>query len=283
MKKTLLLLTAIFTFAGANAQKKSRTTNSDEVQEVTTTSTFPTSSPSFKSSKGEEFLPKAGDWAIGFNIDTHFGNRNNNDQFIDFQNKSALTNVGTMVFKKFTTDNKAYRITANLKLGRGSNSLTTKSSSTETIDSNATATGFDLTAGLGKEWRRGKTRLQGFYGADVSINLNSVTKKYVKSTDTTAGNTTTNATTETVQKGGFGFGFGLNGFLGAEYFLIPKMSLGVQYNYGLNVTVLGKSNDTTTTTATGLPTTSVSTDGPSQTGFGIGGVGLASLNLTLHF
>ncbi|MEY4703428.1 MAG: hypothetical protein RIR96_1325, partial [Bacteroidota bacterium] len=115
----------------------------------------------------------------------------------------------------------------------------------------------------GKEWRKGKTRLQGFYGADAMINVNSSTTK------TVAG-----ATTTTV-KSGLGFGVGAQGFIGAEYFIFPKISMGAQYTYGLMLGVDGKS----TTSVTGQP----DVEGVSSSSFNLGGVGVMSINVNLHF
>ncbi len=163
--------------------------------------------------------------------------------------------------------------------------------STSVISNETTTSGFDLTAGLGKEWRRGKTRLQGFYGADVFVRLNSTTVTVNNSTEVTSvdtaptPNTTNlfNAATETITKSGFGFGLGAQGFLGAEYFLFPKIAIGAQYTYGVNLFFNGKGKTDTTTSATGVPSTSTSKDNGSGSSIGLTGVGVSSINLTLHF
>ena len=63
--------------------------------------------------------------------------------------------------------------------------------------------------GYGKEWRKGSTRLQGFYGVDGLVGFGSPAKK----------NTS--------------FLIGAQGFAGAEYFVFPKVALGAQYSYGV--------------------------------------------------
>src|SRR5207244_777195 len=43
---------------------------------------------------------------------------------------------------------------------------------------------------------------------------------------------------------GFLFGFGVNGFLGAEYFFAPKMSLSAEYSWGLLYATTGEATAT---------------------------------------
>jgi len=95
--------------------------------------------------------------------------------------------------------------------------------------------------GVGKEMRRGKTRLQGYYGADAMIWLSMASQKYEygnamtaipgagqSATPTsTSWNTSTGAVTNVSglgsrtisSKQGMTFGIGVRGFIGAEYFI----------------------------------------------------------------
>jgi hypothetical protein len=259
MKKIIFTTLTVLAFGFANAQE-------------------------IKSSKGENYLPESEDWAIGFNANNVFryvgnsfnGNLDNAAPTVNYQKDVAF------VGKKFITSKSAYRVIANL--GFGSNSTETPVvAGPLTTTTKITTTGFDLKAGLGKEWRRGKTRLQGFYGADALITLKSNTVKNNVSENTTVGTVVNNFTTETTTKTGLGFGIGVQGFLGAEYFLFPKISIGAQYTYGVNLGFNGKSNVTTTTSGTGVAGTNNSVDGGSSFGFNLGSVGVESINLTLHF
>jgi hypothetical protein len=266
MKKIIFTTLTVLAFGFANAQE-------------------------IKSSKGENYLPESGDWAIGFNANNVFryignsfnGSLNNAAPTVNYQKDVAF------VGKKFITSKSAYRVIANLGFRNNFSPKDTiitaiiGTATTNTINK-TTTTGFDLKVGLGKEWRRGKTRLQGFYGADALITLNSGSTTNNVSATTTTGTTVTNATIETVTKSGFGFGFGVQGFLGAEYFLFPKISIGAQYTYGVGLLYRGKVNVTTTTSATGATGTSNSQDQKdSAFGFNLGSVGVESINLTLHF
>ena len=261
-----------------------------------------TNAQEIKSSKGEKYLPEAGDWAIGFNADGIFsyvgnsfnGNTGNNAPSVGFNNGNTFPS-GSFIGKKFLTDQKALRAIANLKIGSNTvtNAATTPLSAPgSTIKRNfeTTISGFDLVAGLGKEWRKGKTRLQGFYGADILISLKSLTTKTVQSDEITTivpgppvGTTLANENIEVVAKDGFIFGIGVQGFLGAEYFLFPKIAIGAQYTYGLNLNFGSRGNTTTTITKTGTPGSSVTADGAGTTDISLGGVGISSINLTLHF
>ena len=207
-----------------------------------------------KSSKGENYLPEAGDWALGFNANSVFNYIGR--AFTSGNNAPTLSSQldGAFVGKKFTSATEAYRVVANLRAGTASSTV----GATETTNS-----GFGLTAGLGKEWRKGKTRLQGFYGADASVFFNTGSVK-----------TVTGAITRTVTPG-LELGLGVNGFVGAEYFIFPKMSLGAQFSYGLNLAVIGKQKIEETGQTT--------TESGGGSSVGLSGVSVQSINLNLHF
>jgi hypothetical protein len=240
-----------------------------------------------KSSKGEQYLPEAKDWAIGFNADGIFrylgnsfnGNLNNGAPEVTYVDNR----LGTFVGKKFLDSKSALRVIANL--GIGSNTVTNPSTTagpTVTTVENSTS-GFNLTAGLGKEYRRGRTRLQGFYGADALVILRKNSSESSSSSVTTVGTTVTTSSLTTETDLGFGFGIGAEGFIGAEYFIFPKIAIGAQYTYGVNLFFNGKGTQTTTSSASGSASTSTSNDLGSSSNINLGGVGITSLNITLHF
>ncbi|UOX32338.1 hypothetical protein LXD69_09770 [Flavobacterium sediminilitoris] len=257
MKKLLLSVIALYTFSLVNAQ--------DEILV----------NP-ILSKKGENYLPEMDDWAISFNADGIFeyignafnGTLDNRAPGVDYIRSN------TFVGKKFISDKKAYRVVANL--GFNNNSRTSISSGLEPANANkeVKTNAFDVALGLGKEWRKGNTRLQGFYGADVLLTANSSNSE-----------TTFNAISDgefiqsTENKSGLGLGLGIQGFLGAEYFIFPKFAIGAQYTYRVGFDIQGNS-ETTTTVGTADPVTS---DNGKSSSFGLGNVGIASINLTLHF
>ena len=249
MKKIILSAIALCAFTFANAQD-------------------------IKSSKGENYLPEAGDWAIGFNADGLFnyvGNAFNKDKnaapSVDFQKS------GTFVGKKFTSATEAYRVVVNFAFASNESLDAPKNVSGDLIVPTGTFTntpqtyktsGFDLYAGLGKEWRKGKTRLQGFYGADAYLRYTSY--KYTA--------TAPEGGKDQTYEPGSKIGLGVNGFIGAEYFLFPKISIGAQYTYGLNIS---------SNSAPKFDNGTTSSEGKKSSEFSLGGVNVASINMTLHF
>ena len=240
MKKIILSAFAVCAFGFANAQD-------------------------LKSKKGENILPEAGDWAISFVA----------KPFIDYTGKVLGGNAVTpdskspvdnaFVGKKFIDAKTAIRYVANF--GFGSNNLKDGDyDGDNTIDfASYKASTLKLNVGLGKEWRRGSTRLQGFYGADATVGFSST--KWTQ-TNLESDNSTFDA--------GTSINLGLNGFLGAEYFILPKMSIGAQYNYGLQIASNGASKLSTP----GVDSVEMS---KSTSDINLGNVSSATMNLTLHF
>ncbi len=253
MKKIILSVAAVMAFGFANAQD-------------------------LKSKKGENYLPEAGDWAISFNADGIFnyvgnafnGNLGNTAPTVNFVDDENVAFVG----KKFIDAKSAYRVVANLGFNSGSETTIIEDAAGDFVSSEEKVSGFALAAGLGKEWRRGNTRLQGFYGADALLTLKSTTVE-VTETDLLDGSFIGSAEAKT----GLGLGIGVQGFIGAEYFIFPKMSIGAQYTYRVGVDMDGE--DEATVTLPGAP--SVTVKGGKSSDFGFGSVGIASMNLTLHF
>jgi hypothetical protein len=176
MKKIILTVAAVFALSFADAQE-------------------------FKSKRGENFLPVAGEWAIGFDA-TNFVDfaggvvgGNGTSPKVDGVNKNALYAFG----KYYKTDKIAYRAIANFMF---LNNSADKYNQMRVI------------AGLGKEWRRGSTRLQGYYGVDGLFMFDSGKK---------VGDADRDKST---------LGLGARGFLGCEYFIIPKISIGLEYGFG---------------------------------------------------
>jgi hypothetical protein len=149
----------------------------------------------------------------------------------------------------------------------------------------------NIAIGAGKEFRKGKTRLQGYYGADAMIWITMASQKYTYGNTMSATNTagtTTNPTSTTwasngtalgagglgsrttLNKNGMIFGLGVRGFIGAEYFIFPKISIGAEYGWGIGFQMQGKGKTTTELTG-GTPlavgTQDAITAGSSKFGF----------------
>ncbi len=251
------------------------------------------------SKKGSPILPEAGDWGIGLDATPFFNYAGN------FFGKGGATTVTTgsvqtashytnqaptwnflannfsIAGKKFITAKTAYRATVRL----GFNKTTTKN---QVVDRSITAapvypavpfkienswkqsyTNVGLSFGIEK--RRGKTRLQGFYGVEGGISFSSGKNVYkygnalatgsknpvsvdvVNDAFTTASGTqTVNITKDTYSndaritqdKSGFGFDIGARAFIGAEFFIAPKMSIAGEFGWGIGYGFSGKPKTT---------------------------------------
>lgn len=279
------------------------------------------------SKKGEAYLPEQGDWAIGIdalpflNYFGNFigGNGANVAPSWDFQ-----TTNSTITGKYFVEEKMAYR--GSLRLGFGSNSqsmmVSDRSLATPPTFPNAPAlkensmksggTNIGLAGGL--EWRKGNTRLQGFYGGELGFMMGSGKDTYtygnnlnptgtpavvVDGTDDAfngGANIGTDAygnTSRTTESKTSMIGFGLRGFIGAEYFVLPKLSIGGEFGWGLAF-MSGKSEVTAESTGSDINGNQVvgtlTTEGAKMGGFGIdtdrnttvfGNAG--SIRIVLHF
>lgn len=246
-----------------------------------TTSAF---SQDLTSRKGENYLPEAGDWAIGIDavpllnyVGNIFGKAADNTHAGNIWTPSNPNLVITG--KYFVEDGLAYR--GGIRLGFGSNSETvTVGDRGTTVATNPWPealptvenkmkngyTNVGLTFGLEK--RKGNTRLQGFYGAELGFLINSGSQKYTYGNGLTAASAGVPVTVDAADdfgtnviygeadgngnaidlrqishKSGVNFSLGLRAFIGAEYFIIPKLSIGGELGWGLALNISGKSTD----------------------------------------
>ena len=287
------------------------------------------------SKKGEPMLPEAEDWAISMNADPIFQFVGN--AFSGYTGKNTAPGVNwmngnrTIIGKKFIDEKNAYRVLVRLGFTNESyknmvadNSIATPAvfpaqdpEATDKFSKKNTTIGI----GVGKEMRRGKTRLQGYYGADAMIWISGSSEKFTygntmtavpsgagftSTPTTTTWNDTTGAVTGeilatsriTKMKSGMTFGIGVRGFIGAEYFIFPKIAIGAEYGWGIGFQTSGKGKAVTETTGGPGPVVGQQdaiTSGSSKFGFdtdlnqgtifGFKGsnTGTASLRVTFHF
>ena len=78
---------------------------------------------------------------------------------------------------------------------------------------------------IGYEFRRGTGRLQAFYGADVVFAASGSRETYQYGNRLGERNPGSRVTE---MRSGTQFGFGLNGFIGVEYFVAPRISIGAE-------------------------------------------------------
>jgi hypothetical protein len=254
-------------------------------------SIFPAFSQDLTSKKGEAYLPEAEEWGLGIDATpilqyagNFFGKANDNAApTFNFLNGSSQHIMG----KYFTDAQTAYRV--GLRIGMGSQTsrrmvddrsddiLAPPTPSTNsypdpspTVENSWKRSTSNFGLSVGMEKRRGKTRLQGYYGGELGINLSSSKDVF------TYGNALNTATVNTVdvdnddsfigannvtsagigvpgmvgsariteRKNGSVFSFGLRGFIGVEYFFLPKMSMGGEFGWGLGLSSGGKTTTT---------------------------------------
>jgi len=227
------------------------------------------------SKKGEAYLPEADDWAIGVDAApflNYFGG------FLSNAGAAAPTwnffpGTQTIFGKMFIDSETAYR--GKIQIGFGSNSVTDMVADRNVatppaypalpalVENKWVNSGSVIGLSAGLEKRRGSTRLQGFYGAEGGIFMASSKDAFtygnnlvapnagnpgvtVDADDIFAGSgniindTYGNAARVLERKNGSVFGLGLRGFIGAEYFILPKLSLAGEFGWGLNIASQGK-------------------------------------------
>ena len=255
MKKSIALLALAFGVTGAFAQD-------------------------LTSKKGEPMLPEAEDMAVSIDATPfleYMGNFFGKTAFNNAPTWNFLNSNQTITVKKFKDAQNAYRASVRLGFGNSTQKAQIADATVITPPSFPTLPSMkedkyksgNMNVGLsvGMEMRKGKTRLQGFYGAEVGLGINTSSRKYTYGNTITAttavpsvpvstvtttdfgSNLTTdtygNAARITKWKSGLGFDFGVRAFVGAEYFILPKISLGGEFGWGLGFSVSGKSKTTT--------------------------------------
>ncbi|MDR3093547.1 MAG: hypothetical protein LBU62_02745 [Bacteroidales bacterium] len=211
-------------------------------------------------------LPQAGDFALGVDANP-FANLFNGTQGLDlyFGDKRSLYGI---YGKYFLTDKQAVRAKVLLNVTSDIDKEVVVDDSNlaqpqnlnpdaTTIDSRKTSS-TEVWIHLGYEWRRGYRRVQGFYGGEVMLGYGNGSRKYTYGNPITAVNTnptsynfdsnlypqTANGYRVLERKDGATFGVGLGAFVGAEYFLAPKLSIGGEVGLGFKYYTQGQSEVT---------------------------------------
>ena len=220
------------------------------------------------SKRGVPILPEADEWALGIDATPFLEYAGN--LFTDTQNDGPsfdFTRNNTLWFKKVRDEGFHYR--GLLRIGFGSN--TTQNNvrldpDTMTIpvyvnDERKTSS-MNITIGAGFEKRRGKGRLQGYYGPELSVSFGSSSTEFTYGNTFSADNETPTITTNfdigndpgtasgsrtTEINDGSTFGIGLRGFVGLEYFFAPKLSIGGEFGWGLMLSSTGEGETITET------------------------------------
>lgn len=234
----------------------------------------------FVAATAQDIMPKAGDYALGVNASpflTYIGSMftAGTNTAPSFNSQSPLTING----KYFSADNRAWR--ASLTLGitnttAESPNFTDPTKTNETQSSSAT-----IGVGVGYEYKRVSGKRMVFsYGPQIGIGTFAHPAGKVEITNGA------DANLNTTSEGGNTLSLGLGGFAGVEYFILPKMSIGAEFNASLNY--YGTSERTT---KTGTAASTIVSGKASGFGFGnyltasgfADGTQIGSLNLTFYF
>jgi len=121
-----------------------------------------------------------------------------------------VNNTPVIALNYLTSDKTAIRMELAL------NYFSDKLEETDT-DDYLKYTDSSIGLGFGYEWRTGQSRVQGFYGIQGGV---------------LAGKAKTVDDTEIVTDLLETFGIGIEGFIGAEVFIIPKLAIGGQFKWG---------------------------------------------------
>lgn len=204
--------------------------------------------------KGQVILPQKGDIGLGVNLIPFFywmGNSFNANASNTYAADDKFFNIfgnSVLIGKYMLTDKTAFRLAWGINVGHTTMDEYVQddaSNNPNMMVKDSRSLNWSRTSlALGYEMRRGNGRLQGFFGADVrlSYNRNSdyvytygngyslrnlVPTSYNWGTNLNANKRTTAHTGSNI------FGAGLRGFVGAEYYLAPKVCIGAEFGWGV--------------------------------------------------
>lgn len=211
--------------------------------------------PAFTNRQGVHILPEQGDFALGFDALPVLNLFGGNGNF--YQN--------TIFGKYFLDHDRALR--AKLSFGVSNNAYKQSVANDQALFENPLnidATVIDVrneashhvALSIGYEIRRGHGRVQGFFGGEVGLGLRGGNTKYSWANPMTELNQSPTSTVWEFQfvgnpsirdveaKLGNTFSVGLGGFLGAEYFIAPKLSIGAEISLAFWFNTTGQTETT---------------------------------------
>ncbi len=246
------------------------------------------------SKKGTPILPEPKDWSIGFDaspllkyVGNFFNHSDNNNTLMAYQD--SLMIVGLYV----KNANTAYR--ARVRLSFASQKWTAQVadqlSNSLTVNDERNYSQFGITLGLGMQKSRGKGRLRGNYGFEGLLGFFTSKNSYTygnvidenyhtpKSTNWVVDypdpsnpspaniDSSVGLVRKTAIDNGSVFGIGVRGFIGAEYFFAPKISLSAEYGWSILYQMNGAGEETSEQWD-GLATTSTTAQTVKKFSFG---------------
>lgn len=249
---------------------------------------------------GHKILPAAGDYCLsmdgapiinfGLNAINIMNNTGQTAQHPGF----VLPN--TIVGKYYINDTLAYRGTISI-VSESSSTVdyfddpNDSSTNPAELSNKTTSKSCDVVLSAGLEYRRGHNRLQGYYGAEALIGFSNSKMNYAYGMDA-ADDLQWNGSSRVISSSaGASISLGARGFVGAEYFFAPKISLGAEFGWGLGIVMSGRGSTTSEVNDNDNIIEETVKNANSVSGFGFGvdtgaseltGAG-ALLKLNLHF
>ncbi|MEO9531092.1 MAG: hypothetical protein ABJG68_06260 [Crocinitomicaceae bacterium] len=241
MKKIVMIALGLCVAASVNAQSNEQIQNKN----------------------GKDIMPVKGEWAVGVGVSmsavtgwvgSMFGYTGYNNVSQTYINNPAFGATSSIFGKYMVSDNNAIR----MSISNGGTDFTNNfqtyddrandpdSVVTDTYRSNSSATYVSA----GWEWRRGKSRLRGVYGAEAIMSWTNQHNHYSYGNALSASNPTPTANIGywnndygriTEERFGATFGAGVRGFVGVEYFIAPKICIGTEFGWRAMLSQTGKS------------------------------------------
>ena len=174
---------------------------------------------------------------------------------------------------------------ASVRIGMGSSTsstLTDTSGMGDYIQDDLTMGSNAIALGGGIEMRRGYGRLQGKYGFGGNLSMGGGSSSYTYALACDANNP---GSRTTESNSGSSFSLSLGAMIGVEYFIMPKISIGAEYTWGLAFGSQGEGTSTSEywdATASAVATTETRTGGGSGFGIDTGNNG-GAIVLMFHF
>jgi len=252
---------ALLLFTVATAVAQDATTSTSDIYSLT-------------NKKGEKYLPTSDEWALGVSASPFLGylgnflNGNTGNGAPAFNTAVNPTNNIAIFGKKMIDQNTAWRVRFNVGVNTTINKGVVEQDRLN-ADPNYPAFSEDwrrtnsttVVISPGYEKRRGSTRLQGIYGGELVIGYSSSKTSYQYGNAITSDFTTPTSFTgfaptnlsaggdvrQTENKAGGNFLVGARGFIGVEYFFVPKISLGAEFGYMVAFSSQGRGSVTTET------------------------------------
>lgn len=206
--------------------------------------------------KGQPILPEKGDIGLGVNMIPFFNwfgnafNANSNNMYAGDNKFFRIFGNSVIMGKYMLSDKSAVRVNFGFNVGSVHESMYVQDDASNNaldmvLDSRKQDYG-DYTLALGYEMRRGKGRIQGYFGADVIFQVrqasgfaytygNNFADANVIPTSHNWGTNVNGNRRTLLDESRTTFGAGLRGFIGVEYFVAPKFSIGCEFGWGFMV------------------------------------------------